>query len=167
MSLKANGEIKIADHGIPYRISHKAIDDKLDSDFCTLFGEGAKLKDTNRTAEYKYRKCHSDVHTTVYKFSDYKIYPNSAAVDKRMGARFDSNGSIRGRIVFTGQPGNRRERKNGIPASGKFFEFVFQETDNPRVFKFDTESELSKDFVLFIRTLPIGSIGSKRLKSKT
>jgi len=151
MSLKADGEIEIADHGIPYRISHKEIDEKLDSDFCTLFGEDARLKDTNRTAEYKYRKCHSDVHTTVYKFSDYKIYPNSAAVDKRMGARFDSNGSIRGRIVFTGQPGNRRERKNGIPASGKFFEFVFQETDNPRVFKFDTESELFKDFVFIYK----------------
>ncbi len=146
MSLKANGEIEIADHGIPYRISHKEIDEKLDSDFCTLFGESAKLKDSNRTAEYKYRKCHSDVHTTVYKFSGYTIYPNSAAVDKRKGVRFDSNGSIRGRIVFTGQPGNRRERRNGIPASGKFFEFVFQESDSPRVFKFDTESELFKDF---------------------
>ena len=151
MSLKANGEIEIADHGIPYRISHKDIDEKLGSDFCTLFGEGAKLKDTNRTAEYKYRKCHSDVHTTVYKFSGYKIYPNSAAVDKRMGARFDSNGSIRGRVVFTGQPGNRRERRNGIPASGKFFEFVFKETDSPKVYKFDTESELFKDFVFIYK----------------
>lgn len=151
MTLKANGEIEIADYGIPYRISHKTIDEQLNTDFCTLFGEGAKIKDANRTAEYKYRRCHSDILTTVYRFCDYKIYPNSAAVDKRKGVRFDSNGSIRGRIVFTGQPGNRRERKNGIPASGKFFEFVFQETDSPRVFKFNTESELFRDFVFIYK----------------
>ncbi len=151
MSLKANGEIEIADHGIPYRISHKTIDEQLNADFCSLFGEGAKINDANRTAEFKYRKCHSDVHSTVYRFSDYKLYPNSTAVDKRIGVHFDSNGSIKGRIVFTGQPGNRKERRNGISASGKFFEFVFQETEKPRMFKFDTESELFKDFVFIYK----------------
>ena len=151
MTLRGNGEVEIADHGIPYRISHKTIDEQLNTDFCSLFGEGVKIKDANRTAEYKYTKCRSDVHSTVYRFSDYKLYPNSTAVDKRIGVHFDSNGSIKGRIVFTGQPGNRRERRNGIPASGKFFEFVFQETDSPRTFKFDTESELFRDFAFIYK----------------
>ena len=151
MTLKTNGEIEIADHEFPYRISHKTIDEQFNSDFCTLFGEGATIKDANRTAEYKYRRCHSDIHSTIYSFSDYKLYPNSAVVDKRIGVRFDPHGSIKGRIVFTGQPGNRKERRNGNPASGKFFEFVFQEKVSPRIFKLDTESELFKDFIFIYK----------------
>ena len=151
MTFNSNGEIMITDNGIPYRISHKTIDDQLNTDFCTLFGEGAKIKDANRTAEYKYKKCCSDIHSAVYTFSEYKLYPNSAAVDKRTGVRFDCNGSIKGRIVFTGQPGNRRERRNDISASGKFFEFVFKETENPRVFTLDEDGELFKDFMFIYK----------------
>ena len=146
MTFKNNGDIEITDNGIPYRISHKTIDDKFGSNFCNLFEIGVKIKDANRTAEYKYSNTPSQVSTVVYSFSDYKIYPNSAAVDKRVGVRFNDNGSIKGRIVFTGQPGNRKERKGDIPASGKFFEFVFKEVDNPVMYHFDINSELYKDF---------------------
>lgn len=146
MTLKDDGEIEISDNGIPYRISHKTIDEQLNTEFCSLFGEGAKIKDANRTAEYKYKKCRSDVFTTTYRFNEYRLYPNSAAVDKRVGVHFSSNGSILGRIVFTGQPGNRKERKGSISASGKFFEFVFPEIEQPRVYRLQYDSELIKDF---------------------
>ena len=146
MTIKNDGEIEISDNGIPYRISHKAIDEKFDTDFCSLFGEDAKIKDANRTAAYKYRKCASDIFTTVYQFNEYKLYPNSSAVDQRVGVRFNENGTIRGKIVFTGQPGNRKERKGDKPASGKFFEFVFSEIDQPTIYTLHYDSELFKDF---------------------
>ncbi len=146
MTIRDDGEIEITDNGIPYRISHKTIDDKLNTNFCTLFGDGVKIKDANRTAEYKYRRCSPDIFTTAYQFQEYKLYPNSAAVDQRVGVRFNENGMIRGKIVFTGQPGNRKERNGDIPASGKFFEFVFREIEHPVVYRFQYDSELFKDF---------------------
>lgn len=146
MTIKEDGNVEITDNGIPYRISHKTIDDKLNTDFCTLFGEGVKIKDANRTAEYKYRKSDPAILTTTYRFKEYKLYPNSAAVDKRVGVHFDANGDIIGKIVFTGQPGNRKERNGDIPATGKFFEFVFKELENPVVYCLDYDCELFKDF---------------------
>lgn len=146
MTIEEDGEITITDNEFPYRISHKTIDDQLETDFCSLFGEGVKIKDTNRTAEYKYRKCGSEIFSTIYRFNEYKLYPNSAAVDKRVGVRFNPDGNIRGKIVFTGQPGNRKERNGSISASGKFFEFVFREIENPVVYKLHYDSELFKDF---------------------
>lgn len=146
MTIKDDGEIEISDNGIPYRISHKTIDELLNTEFCSLFGEGVKIKDSNRTAEYKYRKCSPNIFTTTYRFNEYRLYPNSAAVDKRVGVHFSSSGSIKGKIVFTGQPGNRKERKGDISASGKFFEFVFPEIEQPMVYKLQYDSELIKDF---------------------
>lgn len=146
MTINADGDIEVTDNGIPYRISHKAIDDRFGTAFCSLFEEGVKIKDANRTAEYKYRNSPRQLLNTVYVFSEYHLYPNSTAVDKRVGVKFNDNGNIRGKIVFTGQPGNRRERKGGVPASGKFFEFVIKEVDNPTVYRFNIDSDLYKDF---------------------
>lgn len=146
MTIKDDGGIEITDNGIPYRISHKTIDEKLNTNFCTLFGEGTKIKDANRTAAYKYGKCGGDIFRTVYRFNEYKLYPNSAAVDKRVGVRFSQDGKIRGKIVFTGQPGNRKERKGSLSATGKFFEFVFPEIEHPQVYNFEYDSKLLKDF---------------------
>lgn len=146
MTIQEDGEIEITDNGIPYRISHKTLDDQLNTNFCTLFESGVKIKDSNRTAEYKYRNCSSEIYTAIYRFSEYKLYPNSAAVDKRVGVRFNAEGEVKGKIVFTGQPGNRKERKGDVPASGKFFEFVFKEIEHPTVYKLHYDSELFKDF---------------------
>ncbi len=148
MFIKDDGSVEITDNGFPYRISHKTIDEQLDTNFCVLFGEGSKIKD-NRTAAYKYGKCSGDIFTAVYSFNEYKLYPNSAAVDKRVGVRFSPNGQIRGKIVFTGQPGNRRERKGSLAATGKFFEFVFPEIEHPHVYQLEYDGELFNDF-LFI-----------------
>jgi len=149
MTIKDDGGVEITDNGIPYRISHRTIDEQLDTNFCTLFGEGVRIKDANRTAEYKYGKCGRDIFTTVYSFNEYKLYPNSAAVDKRVGVHFNPEGLIRGKIVFTGQPGNRRERKGSVAATGKFYEFVFPEIETPHVYKLEYDCELFNDF-LFI-----------------
>ncbi len=150
MTLFRDGRVEIADMGIPYRISHKTIDEHFETRFCELFGEHAKIKDANRTAEYKYIKANEHgVCNQVYLFTEYTLYPKSASVDKRKGVRFSDNGQIRGRIVFTGQPGNRKERTEFKKAQGKFFEFVFPETENPVVFRMNDDDELFKDF-LFI-----------------
>lgn len=151
MSIKDDGEIAISDNGVPYRISHKTIDEQLNTKFCSLFGEGARIKDANRTAEYKYKRCSPDIFTTIYRFDEYRLYPNSAAVDKRIGVRFNSNGSIQGRVVFTGQPGNRQERNGSNSASGKFFEFVFPEIEHPKVYRLQYDSELIRDFGFIYR----------------
>lgn len=154
MTIKDDGGISITDNGIPYRISHQTIDDMFNTRFCSLFGENAKIKDANRTAEYKYQNCSSTVLSQVYRFNKYKLNPNNAA-DERICVNFNSEGTIKGKIVFTGQPGNRKEKKvlkdkkKVIPASGKFYEFVFEEKDNPKVYEFDYDSEIYKDF-LFI-----------------
>lgn len=146
MTIRDDGEIEISDNGVPYRISHKEIDENLDTDFCNLFGEGVKIKDANRTAEYKYRKCSHEIFNTTFLFNEYKLYPNSAAVDRRVGVHFNNEGKIRGKIVFTGQPGNRKERRGNSPASGKFFEFVFREIESPNIYRLHYDSELYKDF---------------------
>lgn len=151
MTINKDGDVEIADHGIPFRISHKSIDGKLATDFCNMFGEGVKIKDAKRTAEFKYWMSPTEVSDTIYSFSEYKLYPNSATVDKRVGVKFSDDGNIRGKLVFTGQPGNRRERKESVPASGKFFEFVFEEVTNPIIFRFNTESDLFKDFAFIYK----------------
>lgn len=156
MDIKDDGIVEISDNGIPYRVSHKQLDFMFDTDFCHLFGEEATIKDSNRTAEYKYNLCASkNLLTSVYSFKEYKLYPSNESVDKRMGVRFFVDGPIRGKVVFTGQPGNRKERKeiknsSGetviTKASGKFFEFVFKEIENPRIYTVKKDEELFKDF---------------------
>lgn len=170
MTINSNdGTVSITDNGNPYRISHKAIDQRFNSRFCELFGEGKKIKDENRNAKYKYANCSSEVNN-VFQFDEYKICPNNA-VDPRVGVYFNPEGKIYGRIVFTGQPGDRKpakllDRKNNktypidtdelskeekekmdiIKASGKFYEFVFREVENPHTFTFTMEDDLYKDF---------------------
>ena len=163
MTLYPNGEIAITDNGIPYRISHQTLDEKLGTDFCTLFGEDATIRDANRTGEYKYEKC-PDILSSTYNFSEYKIYPNSQAVDKRIGVYFNEQGNISGKIVFSGQPGNRKERKGNITASGKFFEFVFKDVDSPHVYRLDVKSELFKDFEFIYKDSTDWSFWKKEAK---
>ena len=146
MTIGANGDVSISDQGLPLRISHHVIDGHFQTSFCSLFGESARIKDENRTAQYKYQNCPARVMSETYRFTRYQLYPSNASIDHRIGVRFNEEGDVCGRIVFTGQPGNRRERKGEVKASGKFFEFVFEEVDNPAVYRMTTESPLFKDF---------------------
>lgn len=148
MYFKDNGEIEVTDNGIPYRISHSTLDEKFNSQFCELFAEGKTIKEENKTAEYKYKHCPKAANQ-LFSFTKYKLYPNSNEVDKRTGVRFSKEGEVKGRIVLTGQPGPRKERKGSVKASGKFFEFVFEEKENPLKYTFTDEDSIIKDF-LFI-----------------
>lgn len=146
MTIGLYGNIEISDHGLPLRISHKVIDDHFGTQFCELFGERALIKDENRTAEYKYRKSPANISTNVFTFSRYKLYPSNWDIDKRIGVKFNEEGDFLGRIVFTGQPGNRKERHGEVKASGKFFEFVFEEVENPQIYRIKEDSTLFRDF---------------------
>ena len=148
MEIRPNGTISISDHGLPYRISHRVLDDKFQTEFCSLFEHGKKIKDENRTAQYKYSLC-SHVCDRTFSFSSYKLYPK-CSVDKRVGVRFDERGEIEGRIVFTGQPDNRKERRGEIKASGKFFEFVFPESSVGE-YKLKDEDSIFSDFEFIYR----------------
>lgn len=144
------GKVIITDNGIPLRISHKTLDSKFHTNLCKLFNEYASIKEDNKTAKFKYN-LFSDNINNIYSFSEYRLYPNSSVVDKRIGVRFSDNGIIKGKIVFTGQPGNRKERNDKRKASGKFFEFVFREIDNPKIFEFSDDEELYKDFMFIYK----------------
>lgn len=146
MTIGANGDVAISDQGLPLRISHQVIDKHFQTSFCRLFGEFAQIKDENRTAQFKYQNCPARVMSETYRFTRYQLYPSNASIDHRIGVRFNEEGDVCGRIVFTGQPGNRRERKGEVQASGKFFEFVFEEVNNPTIYRITTESALFKDF---------------------
>lgn len=138
MTLK-NDEISISDRGIPFRISHEEIDLRLNlhKNFCKLFGPDSKIKDENKSATYKYGLIDSTKILKTYKFTTFRI--SESTVDKRMGSKFDNNGDVAGRIVFTGQPGPRKpgykffNHKAGKEvirnSTGKFWEFVFPEEE--------------------------------------
>lgn len=126
---KENDTIIIEDHGIPYRVSHE----EIDRYFCTQFCEAFKNKDffkneSNKSPIYKYNAIKSqtlDLHFDIDK-------TQRSTVDKRKFVVIKKSGSLNGKIVFTGQPSERKEKyidKYGKPkkASGKFYEFIFSE----------------------------------------
>lgn len=148
-------EIRISDRGIPYRISHVEIDKHLEpqKNFCDLFGPDSKIKDENKSAQYKYGFVDPQKLSKTYKFRVFKIA--DASVDKRVGAKFADDGDKIGRIVFTGQPGPRKpgykyfdkkaQKEVTKKSTGKFWEFVFPETEI-NSYTFDWYGEMMEDF---------------------
>lgn len=147
---KENDIVTITDNGIPRRISHTLIDEKLSTDFCQKFSDKDFLKkDSNRSSLYKYKSAQGK--QLSYRFSDVPLNPKNE-VDKRIKVKFDINGT-EGTIVFTGQPSFRKaavknpDRTMRQKASGKFYEFVFLE-ECVRKFTLNCEEEngIYKDF---------------------
>lgn len=154
MSLK-DEKITISDRGIPYRVSHEEIDSKLapKKRFCKEFGPDSRIKDENKSAQYKYTFFDEENLFQAYAFKSFRIADSS--VDKRMGVKFDPCGDLKGKVVFTGQPGPRKpgyrtndpntNREIEKKSTGKFWEFVFPEKEIAQ-FKFDWYGELMEDF---------------------
>lgn len=121
----------IEDHGIPYRVSHSMLDEKYGTDFCERFdGDDGNRYLNNKKENRKIARHKYDIfgkNSLMSYFQDVGTCTKNP-VDGRRKVSF-SNDGWEGTIVFTGQPGERRQREgNRKPkASGKFYEFVFKE----------------------------------------
>lgn len=119
---KEQDEIKITDHGIPRRISHKEIDDAFGTSFCEKFANSDFLKnEKNKSSLIKYL-LFKDMNTSIH-YKELPLNPNNA-VDQRLKVHITKEGDS-GKLVFTGQPGIRKPAEKGKNASGKYYEFVF------------------------------------------
>lgn len=122
-------KIKIDDMGIPGRISYSQIDEIFSTNFEDEFKKAGVGKDeSKKTPWYKYNEVGNT--PLIYKFSIKKANAENP-VDKRVFVyRDDANGK-NGTIVFTGQPGQRKDKETDPDgkikknASGKLFDFVF------------------------------------------
>jgi CRISPR-associated protein (TIGR03986 family) len=123
-------KIVITDNDIPRRISHEDIDQKLGTDFCYKFSDRDYLKDdSHRTAAHKYGLLKTK--QMEYRFRELRLNKNNVE-DNRIKVVFDDSG-FNGEIIFTGQPGYRKEAQKGEDGSiikkaqGKTYEFVFKD----------------------------------------
>lgn len=125
-----NGAYLVNDCGIPWRISAEELDGEFNMGLQAFITDGQNFRsDTNKTAKKKYDMFYatrrSDEALTDYFSKDGDLRINAGG---RSFVRF-AQGGKRGTIVFTGQPGVRRQvfnrARNKEVWSGKFFEFVF------------------------------------------
>jgi len=135
----------ITDNGIPGRISAKEIDSRLHIGLYNFDRErGVNLTVTkNRYAKAKYELAKKvSLHGTFTK----AYVEKENKVDGRMKVQFSENGNP-GTIVFTGQPGIRKEPL-GKKGTGKLYEFVFFE-DIIREYRLSTNEKngLFQDFI--------------------
>ncbi|MCZ6158090.1 TIGR03986 family CRISPR-associated RAMP protein [Campylobacter ureolyticus] len=119
---KKDGDFFIQDCGIPGRISQKEIDKIYNMEFSKEFRDGY-FENKNKNKELK---------TAKYKYEDSllkgKNLENKFRYLKKSYSRdiyIQDNSGKAGTIVFTGQPGARKEAKDGKKASGKIYEFIF------------------------------------------
>ena len=152
------------DCGLPWRISAEELDRKFRIGLSTFIQDGNNFRsDENKTAQKKYSLFHGGDRDDE-QLMDYFIPDNDTGISAggRKFVRFGDGGNL-GTIVFTGQPGVRKqkynEKKKKMIWSGKFFEFVFPEQivkENvpvpEHVFKaFESIHQNSSDYVNFRR----------------
>lgn len=150
------------DCGLPWRISAEELDRKFHIGLLNFIQDGSNFKsDANKTAFKKYQMfCHA--HSDEELLTNNFIPDSNIAISAggRKFVRFGQGGDA-GTIVFTGQPGVRKqkfnERRKKMVWSGKFFEFVFpkriENEDIPvpeNVFKaFESIHQNSSDYTHF------------------
>ena len=134
--LRRSGEAyTISDCGTPMRISLEEIDNYVGDDVLTSKFMDSGNFDLNKevrvgdnlymdpkSAAYKYHLL-KDVPLEGLRFSEIKKSTIGQSI-----LRYDSEGSIKGTIVMTGQPSKRKKQAKAIGA-GKFYEFVFPEEE--------------------------------------
>ena len=118
---KEKKEAVITDHGIPCRIAVDEIDRMLGTKLEDFVKNGKLTETKNRYAKAKYEK----VKAASLEGTFCELPQSANKVDTRKKVKFDKNGE-KGTIVFTGQPGPRKENPYG-KSSGKWYEFVFME----------------------------------------
>jgi len=114
-----NGDYIIEDCGQPGRISHRHLDEILGTDFSTYFAEGGRFRrnsDEEKAAQFKYNRF-----GTRERQQSFEFVKDSAG---RQIYEIQPDGKKQGTIVFTGQPGPRKQGRNGR-WSGHHLEFIF------------------------------------------
>lgn len=124
---REDGGYELQDCGIPGRISHPDIDDKLGSTFDAQFDTDSPNKvglnrDENKAAKFKYDQVKGK--SLSGKFTSKGIQ------DPREIYQYDGEGNP-GTLVFTGQPSHRKKPKDGEKGKGKQLEFIFFESASP------------------------------------
>lgn len=136
---KNDTEFVIKDCGIPKRIGHDKIDEKFGTNFQNFFsdigdfngrGIGNKELAYQKSAKFKYDKA-KEKYLNTYSFN----IDNPNHFEKEL-LNFDDNGAIRGKVVFTGQPGKRFKDNNGR-WTGHFYEFIFPENSTNKELTID------------------------------
>jgi CRISPR-associated protein (TIGR03986 family) len=123
----SKGEWSIIDCGEPGRINHQELKEKKGLSFRDDFLNKEPKNDDEKTAKYKY-----DLATKQTGFSLTDTF-RTVRQDTRLKAFYSSDGE-QGTIVFTGQPGKRKEQGSDKKKyNGKFYEFVFFETDTKAI----------------------------------
>ena len=136
----SKGEWSIIDCGEPGRINHQELKEKKGLSFRDDFLNREPKSDDEKTASHKY-----DLAAKQTGFSLTDTF-NTVTQDTRLKA-FYSAGGEKGTIVFTGQPGKRREQGSDKKKyNGKFYEFVFFETES----KLISVSDAQKQEFLFV-----------------
>lgn len=152
---RENGKVIIENHGKPFRINHKRIDEYLNSSifkeyFSKKNKEGLNKPIDNldpKTAKFKYYLLDENgVDLNLLKrirFVEDDEYSNEHQ-PRRL--KFDNSGEIQGEIVFTGQPdlwtSDSQSQRQNDKGKGKFYEFVFSsetEIETPSIDVFDIQ----------------------------
>jgi len=142
---KEDNKILIFDHGIPRRISHKQVDSILGTTFSRDFTNLGFFNNEERKKSSLYKYDMVKEKNLIYKFRELPKN-NSNSVDKRIMVVRDENGNLEGTIVFTGQPGVRKNSVKNAEGdiiqkgTGKLYEFVFS-TKCEKVFTLDIDEK--------------------------
>lgn len=136
----AEGNWSIIDCGEPGRINHQELKDKKGLSFRDDFLNKEPKNDDEKTARHKY-----ELASKQSGFSFVDTF-NTVTQDTRLKAFYSPDGK-KGTIVFTGQPGKRREEGTDKKRyNGKFYEFVFFESQATPI----QLSEVQKHEFLFV-----------------
>jgi len=136
----SKGNWSIVDCGEPGRINHQELKGKKGLSFRDDFLNKEPKNDEEKTAEHKYSLAAKQIGFSL--IDTFKTVKQ----DTRLKAFYSSDGD-KGTIVFTGQPGKRKEQGTDKEKyNGKFYEFVFFETDS----KIISLSEEQKKEFLFV-----------------
>lgn len=120
----AEGNWQIIDCGEPGRINHQELKDKKGLSFRDDFLNKEPKNDDEKTAKHKY-----DLASKQSGFSFVDTF-STVQQDTRLKAFYSPDGK-KGTIVFTGQPGKRKEEGTDKKRyNGKFYEFVFFESED-------------------------------------
>lgn len=133
------GLMKISDHGIPYRISHKALDEGIEElNFESEYGANynrSKISPFHKKSILEKCMKRDKIQKDLIKFTEI-----GESYGRKLVKIDKIHGNIEGDIIVTGQPGEREITK------GKYYEFVFPKEEEQK-YVYSVEGTLYKDFI--------------------
>lgn len=161
---KSGNTIKVRDCGIPYRVSHKEIDNCFNTEFCSIFTANNFGARSDHSSLYKYSllnggKQNKLISDTI--FANLRVWFNEAKtkgkVDSRKMAVLNKNGKGKsGVLVVTGQSTGRRNK------TGKFYEFIFPSVLNAN--ELEINNQLYEDFCFIYHDSPEWAFWEKNME---